>query len=232
MNVYKKRTRKTNYKRYTNKRRGRAQMQMVTWPGSKPVLRKYEIDIPIYIYTPGGLSAGYSFLTSGVGHTYHVNAFTPSSDVEVQDYLNQHTHYKVHGCEMKFVRSLNAAISTVYQLPEMAFCLTPYLSSSQLLFIDKTAATNNDGAYRVQPLNSESNPKSKYFRFGASAFGNSSVISGGNALIPTNITANYNLIMGYDQNPTNSSSTDSPMVGSIKLTWYLSFHNPLRINNY
>lgn len=225
-----------NYKRYSTKygktrRRTKANMTMVTWPGCKPVLRKYELDLPVYIYSPA-IGSGYSFAISGSGYTYHANAFLPLADAEMQDYFNQHSHYKVHGCEMKFVRSLNAAVSTVYQLPEISFCLVPYLSTTQQNNLNKDTATNNDGAFRVQPLNSESNPKSKYYRMSAPTFSNTSIACGGNVLIPTNMTANFNAILGFDQYPSLSSVNDSPVVGSLKLTWYLSFHNPIRVNNY
>lgn len=201
-------------------------------PGENVYIAKIDVSLPLYIYASTGPSFAYSFSTNQISLNAQIlNTATITGDIELRRLSNIYMYSKVNGVSVRFNRTLNAAINTIYQLPALSVDICGELTSLQSLNITKDTVENSDSALRVQVLNSIDAPISKYWGF-KECFTNSAST---NAFLGCwNNTFHQpiiNLIIGYSETPSASNVNDSPRIGTLDCQIYMSFCKNLNLNN-
>jgi hypothetical protein len=226
-------------KKFRMRRRRPAAMIMLRAPrtfyGGKVVPFKCEIAIPVYIFSGTGPVFTYSFSTiSTLLYTQLFNFATPGYAADIANMFNAYLYYCINGVKISFTRSVNAALTTVFQLPALYVDLVHELSNTQVQTMTSRTVAESDTHLEVQVLNTVSKPVSKYYSYGRNSFhnlaGEASVGKG--CWITTDRTPIHNLILGYLDLPQLSSPTEQPKIGSVLCTVYMQFCKRLKLNNW
>lgn len=195
---------------------------------------KAEVHLPIYLLSQTGPTYSYSF--SNTSSVVNVNILTSSiiSGIpELKAAFNSNLLYSVNGLKMSFSRSINAAVNTVYQLPKLFFDVFPTLSANQVLQLNTDDVARMDTAYSVQTLESDSNPVTKYYPFKQPIYNSVGVLACGKGhYLNTSVLPGISVGLGYFENPAMNTTGDSPRVGTLLCTLYLSFIKKVTVNTY
>lgn len=242
MNRYKKISRnpyrKTNLPRMT-RRRGtrRGMMKLYRAPrnkiGGDVATLKVEISVPVYLYSAVGPSFAYSFSSTSV--VLNSTIFTDTTYIgneELRRMINSYLYCKVNGVAIKFVRSINAAINTIYQLPAIYANIVTGLSAGQRSNITRQAVAQADSSYEVQTLNTVAESPSKYYGFTEPFFSESDGLDNPVGMYCNSLhMPTIYLLLGSLDVPQQSDVTNSPKVGQFECIVYLSFTKRMVINN-
>lgn len=200
-------------------------------PRSSVHQAKVEISVPIYIYSATGPSFAYSFSTSTtVLNSAILGSGALVTNQELARLANLYAYVKVCGVSIAFTRTLNAAVNTVYQLPGLSVNVMGAMTTAQLTGLNKEDVYQSDGAMELQVLNSVDKPISKYWgfkeHFSTSGFSDPLGVYVNSASLPA-----LNILIGYQQNPSQSDVTNSPKIGDLECTVYLTYCKRLTLNN-
>lgn len=202
--------------------------------GGKVFNHAIEISVPVYIRAAAGPIFQYSLSTSNELYwTNFFNTGTPNYAPDITNMFNAYLYYKIRGVKMEFTRSINAALTTVYQLPALWADISGTFAPVQVNMFTNRTVCESDTAMEVQVLNTSSRPPSKYYSFGGNAYsGPSGTVDFGNAWMSTDRQPSINLMIGFLDGPTLAGTTESPKIGSLNCTVYLSFCKRIKLNNY
>ena len=227
------------YKRRGKRRMGRRKaMKLYRQPkfyGGKKQNYQLEISIPVFLYSGTGPSYAYSFSTTQISRiTQCFNSAAPGYSADSANMFNSYLFYRINGIKLSFTRSINAALTTVYQLPALYMDIVQDLNQTQAGNIDARTICESDTALEIQVLNTHAIPPSKYYAYGSDLFSNldGEVTSGKGVWMNTARTPVHNLIIGSLDAPSLSSPTEQPKVGTILITYYLQFCKRLKMNSY
>lgn len=200
-------------------------------PGSQLHQARIEVSLPLYIFSATGPVFSYSFSTSAtVLNATMLSNSSLSTNQELIRNANLYAYAKVCGVSIKFTRTLNAAVNTVYQLPGLSVNVMGALSAAQLTGLTKEDVYQSDGSMEIQVLNSIDKPISKYW-----GFKETFVTAGFSESLGTYVnTANLptvNALIGFQQNPSQSDITNSPKIGDLDCTIYITYCKRITLNN-
>lgn len=227
--------------RRSRRRRFRRSRPMVmlrkprTFYGGKIQSYVAEIALPVYICSQTGPVYSYSFSPTGQQLTAQFFNFTsPSYAADISNMFNSFAYYKINGIGLSFTRSVNAALTTVFQLPAIYFDFIHEIETSQLALINNRSIVESDTAMEVQVLNTVATPRSKYYSYGKGDFYNSAghLNCGKSAWMTSSRTPVHLLCLGYLDSPALSAATESPKIGSVLCKIYMQFCKRIKINNY
>jgi len=150
-----------NGRRQYSKKRAFRRFKGVFNTTQRIVRKKIEIDIPVYAVNNGIGSQFYSFATGSTPLLSFETLNTSFSGDEFKRMGALYALYRVTGTSIKYARSLNAAIPSVYSLPDISFCPGPEESVS---YTGKEMYFSADGALRIQPLSTDAKMPTKYWK--------------------------------------------------------------------
>lgn len=191
------------------------------------VRKKIEIDLPLYC------------VNNTIGAQYY-SFGTASTPVYSQEILNAafitdefkriaalYGLYRVTGIGVKYARSINAAVNTVYSLPDLSVIPGP---EENALYITRESYYSADGAMRVQPLNNDGKMQSKYWKLPGDLTVNGGYTIPGpkgwgstNSVLVSSATR-YFVNLGWGTDP--NISTGFAQIASLVVTMYMEFGLP------
>lgn len=200
----------------------------------KVINRKIEISLPINFVTQTASTGYYTFGTSITLPTYQVSAFQSALlRDEYQETAAAYNFVKIKGASLQYFRTLNAAVNTVYQLPQISFDIIPQQTFGTSV-VTKNTAVDSETSYTIQPLQTDMQPRPKYYSFPPIIVGNGGRMVGGTGLwmncsgIDSTYTDWY-AILGHIDPPLTSNATDIVKIGSLKVSFYLSFAKGIKL---
>lgn len=195
----------------------------------KPITRKLDTDFFVY-YTYHNTSGNnaYSFSVSPSVNPTVVKGILDSleGELEFKNLAISYGFIKIHGFLVSIKRALNAAVSTIYTVPEFSIGIDAYNFA--------TNAANNfdqDNNLKYQALQSTQGV-SKYFKIPGPVVSSIGYPLGGvwsNARdIHTGATdGNWYLALGYVIAPTSAATADlSVLVATVNVTAYVQYAMP------
>lgn len=195
---------------------------------------KAEFHLPVFLLTQTGPTYSYSFSnSSSLLSTNLYTSATIAASPELKSAFNGHLLYAVNGVKLSFSRSINAAINTVYQLPKLYFDVMPTLNSSQVVQLNSDDVARMDTAYSVQTLESDSNPITKFYPFNYPIYNSNGIVCVGKGhYLNTGTLPGVVIGLGYFEPPLMNTTGDSPRVGTLLVTVYMSFIKRVTVNTY
>lgn len=198
-----------------------------SWEG-RSVRRTFDVSFPVYLINLTGPTQAYSFSTTTT--KLFIECFNAASNTEFIRMQLSYLYYYVTGYKLQFVRSLNAANTTIFQLPEIYFDLIGNATSTQTNSIVNTTASSSDTAYKVQPLSTDSSPISRSYRFPSVVTGNQGYPNMGYSACMLASVPNYmNLLLGFNDSPNSSVAPDAQKVGAITIKFFCKFSKPINV---
>jgi len=200
----------------------------------KVINKKIEISIPVFFVTQTATSGFYTFGTSLTVPQYQTSAFLSAVlRDEWQDTAACYNYFKIKSCALQYFRTLNAANSVVLQLPQISFDIIPQQTFGTSV-VTRNSAVDSDTAYTVQPLQTDLQPRPKFYNFPSAVLGNQGYMVGGTGLWMTcaGVSSTYTdwyVILGYVDAPLTNNVSDRLQIGSIKATFYLQFAKPIKL---
>lgn len=193
----------------------------------KIVRKKIEVDIPLYVVNNTIGSQYYSFGTGSTPVFSYEILNTAFLADEFKRIAALYGIYRVTGTSIKYARSINAAVNTVYSLPDLSLVTGPEENST---YITKESFYSADGAMRVQPLNNDGKMQSKYWKLpGDMTINGGYTIPGPRGWGSTNsvlVASNtrYFIHLGWGTDP--NISTGFAQIASCVVTIYMEFGLP------
>lgn len=207
-----------------------------TFFGGKINSFRAEIAAPVFIYSSAGPSFVYSFSNvNNVGIQSVWNIITVGFASDIVNMFNSYMYYRIKGVKLSFTRSINASVNTVYQLPALYVDLIQDSNATNNTYMSSNRwAPESDTSLEILPLNTDAVPQTKYYSMGSGVFNTSTNVYGGGkgAWISTNNQPNYQLVLGFLDQPTLSAVGENPKIGTINVMFYFDFCKRGRINNY
>lgn len=209
-------------RRYRKKRRGLTKSNVF---GSVSNI-KISVNMPLYaIATP---TVNYYSVENVVGpvygHSIHVLLNTNEEFINLRQ---RFTFFRINGVSLTCLRGWTASLNNWAALPEIYLDVAPSLPINTLT---SSSAVYSDTNFRIQIMNQDSRPVSKYYRFTRQAIENSGgYCSLSNTWLTTNnmTTNNFGVIaLGFNDAPTYSNVPTENLIfkiASIELDFYLSF---------
>lgn len=199
------------------------------WNHTQNVLRKkLDCDLAIYAVQNQLGSTYYSFGT-GSSPIYGLDFFNVVTGLDEFKRLGAcYGLCRVTGISIQYARAVNAAVNTIYTLPDINLMVAPEENTS---FITKESFYSADGGMRVQPLSTDARPLQKYYRWtGDYTGGQGYTIAGPRGWMSTNAiltssNSKYFVYVGWSIDPTFSGAGNVP-IGSVKVTVYMEFGLP------
>jgi len=191
------------------------------------VSKKVEIDVPVYVVNNNFGQQYYSFTTG----TTPVFAYEVLNTAFLTDEFKRigalYGLFRLTGVQCKYARSINAALTSVYSLPDLSIMAAPEENS---VYITKESFYSADGSMRVQPLNNDGKMQSKYWKIPGDI-----TINGGFTIpgprgwgstnsVLTSSNTRYFIYLGWATDPNIASG--NAQVASVVVTLYMQFGLP------
>ena len=191
------------------------------------VTKKIEIDVPVYVVNNNFGVQYYSFATGSAPVLAYEILNTAFLTDEFKRIGALYGLYRLTGVQCKYARSINAALNTVYSLPDMSIIPAPEESAT---YITKESFYSADGAMRVQPLNNDGKMQTKYWKIpGDMTVNGGYTIPGPRGWGSTNSVlvgsqTRYFLYIGWATDP--NIAAGNAQMASIVITLYMQFGLP------
>lgn len=217
---------KKTYRSRRNKRAFNRYVGIKSFTG--PIVRKkFEISFPLYAVQT---SLNANFYSWGTGSSAVFQQEWLSAIFNTQEFfqmVNQYGLLKLNGIKLSVTRTVNAASVSLYQAPDVALMIGPQENNT---YLNKKTVYANDNAFRIQPINSEGKPQTRYYRFDSDlTIGSGYTIAAGGKggwLSTNGLAGSSNYIMyvglGHDSDPILSGTGNIPIL-NVMVTAYMSF---------